>query len=770
MSSSKPHSQSYFATAPWQLILTHWPTNPSHQFLPSALSLEDMQAIIPVPMTAFKQGIVPLTWSSNLYTSGELQCPVISVDLKAPKDVIISAFLIPGHEIDLPEERFKQNVYVKRSKGQWIIQVTTPLKGSYKLNIYKKVFHQNSCEDELMCLSYNVHCDADSELKLGYPKRHEAALTTHKLRLLHWNSPTMSYVCQNLSGSLSLVFKCDSNLNFDHYISPGRVSTGSENSMKRYNTLLLSDNKCLFQLQAVFPSNGWWTIHLTGALPSDKDSQARHYTPLLTYHVYVTVGLPRSSYPHITSPCIQCRSIKPITATGDDVLKMQFLSSKSLTPHHYITYDALNNDQLEGFTNIEFDGKLKNENYYVYSISAVFPDPGNWYIHIFSREEGTTLIGLLRINVHVTGARKNTSFITYNHSVGDSYGIRILNNGLVTFLDNGDPLNYKFEALSNTTFSHTLKSCADEDSTNDYSTYVSCDDNESGSPSTTTYTLSAVFPSMGKWLIKLFALKEGSKNYTLILTIPVIVTNPSTQFCYPKIKPAFQQFNMKIDETKALMKSACESEEFKFPFKALEGNHFTWNMELLATGEKLHSNAFIHYSGSNSGPYNRLLHVIFPKPGEWVIRVFSKKADSTDKPSNFQPIIEFRLKSSVYKSGVSFPQLFEPFYSTFNLQLDSKSLPITSTIEQIPAKIVILICGPNNIDFWHDIDIENEDENKEKFMEEDQCKIISDDFAGQHKLIIDINVKGKWTVSLYAKKSTAVGHNWTSIMKCLINA
>lgn len=770
-SGGNSHTSYYFGAAPQQLILTHLPTNPSHQLLLSPLSLEDVQAIIPIPVTTVKEGIVPLTWSNTLEAATESQCPVVSVQLRAPENCLLSAKLIPEPEIDLPDESFDQNVHLERSEDHWTIQAAASRKGNYKLNIFRKFFQKDnlSSEDESMCLSYNIKCETDSELKLGYPKLHEAAITTHQVNLLHWNSPTQSYICQNMSGLLAIVFEAKSNIKFDHYILPGRVGVKDINTagnIKRFNTMLANNSKCLYQLQAVFPSNGWWTVCLTGAL----DSGMKTYTPLMTYYVYVTVGLPRSSYPHILSSDITCKNTKPITSEGGGKLKMQFLSSKHHTCHHHLTFDTPNNDQLDGYTKVDFEGKVDGKECYVYGLVAIFPEPGNWYIHVYSKENKSSNCSehLFKMNVSVTGAMKNTSFISNNQSVGEIYGIDILNNGLFKFLDNGEPLNYVFKALRKVNFFHTLKSKDDEDSAYDYSTYLSSEasDDETESP-TATYTLSAVFPSEGKWLVKLFASKEYT-NYSLVLSLSVNVSHPSPQLCYPRIKPAFSQFDMKICGETALMKSTCEAEELEFPFQAPEGNFFTWNMELVSNGEKSHSNAFIHYV-VDSETYNQLLHIIFPQPGEWLVRVFSKQmSDTQDKTSNFRPIFELRLKSLTYRSDASFPQIFEPFYSTFNLRIDRKDLPILSKVEQIPTKITIPIYGSSNIEFWHDIDIECEDENSENFNVEDQCKIISDDFAGKHKLIIEINAKGKWMVLLYAKKSTALGHNWISIMKCVV--
>lgn len=728
-------------------------------------------------MTTFRQKVFPLTWSESLYVPSESQYPVVSVNVNTnDNSCVLSANLIAGPEINLPIDSLDQNVFLNRVNNLWNIQATVPLKGKYQLNVFLRAHHSDDS-----CLSYIIHCDAESELKVGYPKLHEAALTMYDLNLIHWNNPAQSYVCQNLSGLLNMVFEAVPNLNFDHYILPGRVTdpnTFPAGNIKRYNTTLFSNtgvDVSLYQLQAVFPSNGWWTVNLYGAMPSKNKYQSWNYASLLTYYLYVAVGLPRNSYPHILAPHIVFNSLKPITTSEEEQLSVQFASSKYLNFRHYITIDQPTGMPLENFSKIDFNGKIKKKDCYIYSLKVIFPLPGDWYIHIFGRERDKnqeSFTSLFKLNTVVCDAMKNTTFVDYNSTIGDIIGIHILNSGLFVFSDDGQPLCYRFEALPDVKFLHSLKSQENDDPTHDYCTYLSSESIDEPDSSRAKYMLHAIFPSAGKWLVQVFAAEKKFTNYSLVFSLNVSVTDPNPHLCYPKISPVFRQFNMNINSEQALLKKNCENGEFELPFKAPTNAYFTWSMELLETGEKLLSNAFIDYNyETGDETNNRLFHVIFPKPGEWLIRLFSKQSiNSSNKAANSRLLLELHLNSLSYKGKISFPQIFEPFYTPFNLQLNKKHLPLVSEVQEIPTEVVIPLYSPPDVQFWHDIDVKYAEESNASFSHEDQCKMMSDPSTGQHQIIIEVNAKGKWTVSLFAKKFATAEKTWTPVLKHIINS
>lgn len=762
---TKAYTNHYFATAPNYFILTHWPENPSHQLLESPVLLHDLQTIIPVPMTTIGLGIQPSSWSEVVYISKESQYPIASIDLDVPDELMISATLIPGSSISC--NYFDRYVYIRRYKNKCNIQAVAPLKGQYKLCIYYK-------EEKTPCLSYIIHCDTDPKVKVGYPQIYELALTDYDFNLIHWNYPTQMCVCQNVCGYLNIVFEAKSGMEFNHCIISGRVADPTsckQDEIYHYNTILVSNKGTdadLYQLQAVFPSEGWWTVHLSG------ENHKFRSISLLNYYVYVNVGLPTCSYPYILAPGVIFNNIKPITATGEDLLEVPFISSKYLDFQHYLTLNLETAESVDGYSNIVFEGKVRNENTYIYLLKIIFSRPGNWFVHVLSKDKDSIqeYTHLFKLNIAVKGAKENTRFINYNDSIGRPFNIEILNGGVLTFLDDGQPFTYEFKASSHVNFFHALKFQEKESSdTLDYHTFLSSQhDIKNTIQSSITFTLHAVFPFVGKWSVLVLAAEEYSGNYSLIFSLDLNVKSPTPQLCYPRIHSMFYKNNMILKSEHAVLNSSCKGGEIKVPFRAPEGIYFTWNMEYLPTGKKSLSNAFIHHCPSvDAEGHNCLLHIIFPRPGDWLIRLFLKQiSDSMQKTVNFQSVLEVKIQNIFFNSQVSFPQIFEPFYSTFGLSFDEKDLPLISEIQQTPSEMVIRFYSPvMSVKFTHDIDVKSTEKNNVDVDYTNQCRIMSNPLTGLHEVIVQVVTKGEWTISIYARHDTANG-SWIIVFKHVI--
>lgn len=754
--------------------LTHWPTNPSHQLLTSPLTHKDMEDILPVPMYTIAMGIRPLTWSEVLYPT--VQLPLVAVKFKVINGSDkISANLVPGPGTWCDDLR--QCIYIKKDADIWQVQAVIPTNGYYKLNIFIKpgTSAVTDDQDNMLCLSYTVHCDLLQELKLelGFPKVNEEASSEFNFRLIHWNNPVQSCVCQNLSGLLSMVFEANSGVKFRHCIIPGKVNNLSLDAY-HYNTMVISNDVTnslkLYQLQAIFPTNGWWTVYLSGT----TDQAVDNFTPLLIYHIFVTIGLQRNSYPYVLAPYVELNTIKPIATTGEEVLEVMFVSSKYLNFQHYLTTDLSENGYMEGYTKIIFNGKAMKKNCYVYSLKVIFPEPNNWYVHVLGREisqQELAYTKIFKLNIVVTRAWKNTFFVNYKEQMEKGLGILNAADDTITFPDNGQPLTYSFKAPRNANFFHSIKSKPSGTSDRENCTFLYTEGsiNDLGSADV-DYTLRAIFPSTGKWVVQFFTAKAKSTNYSLIFDITVNVTNPLPNFTYPKINPAFYQLCMNVDADKALVRSVCTDAEFELPFTASDDLAFNWSMEFLATGERTLLNGFIYYN--NSERDNRTFRIIFPKAGEWMIRLFSKRTgDLAGKSTNFQSVLELRLQSLEFKSEVCYPQVFEAFYSTFKLRFDKKHLPLVSKVTKFPTRVAVPFYSPATVEFWHDVDVKYDDENMDDSMcLEDQCKMISDPSTGLNKLLVEVTSRGKWTVSVYAKMLDSTSKNWTAVLKHTIHA
>ena len=144
----------YFAVSPCHLIFTHWPADPAHQLLESFISVEDMQIILPLPITTRKEGVMPLTWSKDLKVPTEF--PVVSVELSVSSgSTRISACLVPSPNVYLPNDAFEQNLFVINEGKKWNVQAAVPCKAMYTLNIYSKSLNKS----ERLCLSYTTHSE-----------------------------------------------------------------------------------------------------------------------------------------------------------------------------------------------------------------------------------------------------------------------------------------------------------------------------------------------------------------------------------------------------------------------------------------------------------------------------------------------------------------------------------------------------------------------------------------------------------------------------------
>ena len=275
------------------------------------------------------------------------------------------------------------------------------------------------------------------------------------------------------------------------------------------------------------------------------------------------MGLPKNSYPRILSPHISFEGINPTTATGDDQFTIPFASSKYFFCTHYLIFGEKSEESLKGYTRVDFCGKVRNKERFIYKLSVLFPWPGNWYVHVLGKEmeknQHTSLFQLnIAVNSAVNSAVRNTSFVDCNPQTAESLGVRLLNDGVLTFTDNGQPPTYSFEALPGINVHHSLVSQQkEEESSHDYCTFLSSKLNDDKSQ--TLYTIHTVFPHPGKWSVQVSGASKDSSNYNLVITLNVSVSNPSSQLCYLKIKPAFSQLNMSIGANEALIKRNCEN-------------------------------------------------------------------------------------------------------------------------------------------------------------------------------------------------------------------
>ena len=110
---------------------------------------------------------------------------------------------------------------------------------------------------------------------------------------------------------------------------------------------------------------------------------------------------------------------------------------------------------------------------------------------------------------------------------------------------------------------------------------------------------------------------------------------------YVKPFPGSQQLGVSIPAENLLYQISYDSAQFELPFNAPDHIHFVWNMQLHSESEKHYQQVFVHYLPDHSP--NHILHMVFPKPGEWVCHLFAKQvnnSESDQKQKHHQSIFE----------------------------------------------------------------------------------------------------------------------------------
>ena len=117
----------------------------------------------------------------------------------------------------------------------------------------------------------------------------------------------------------------------------------------------------------------------------------------------------------------------------------------------------------------------------------------------------------------------------------------------------------------------------------------------------------------------------------------------------------------------------------------------------------------------------------------------------------------------IFADHLSFPQIFEPFRTTFVMQIKRSTLPLISKVGKLSSTLTIpfYTCSPPSVKFWHDANVANR-------SEQSVTRMISDPKTGFHKLIVDITELGYWTISLYAQDINSPSKTWTAVQHIVI--
>ena len=771
---NRVYSQDYFAARPEKWILTHWPLSAPQQLLQRPLTLEEVQPLIPVSIPTFALGVEPKTWSECIYIPEGWGDPTMKVNLKATNsDLFFSAKLVECEKSGSLEPNgaeasgFERTTFIEMSGDDVTIRAVMPHRGRFTLNVYVHSISRDSLQKYPLCLSYQIQCEIDPCLYVGYPMTYRMASAAFGFELLHWNIPEKAYISENTGGRVDIVFKAQPGLRFYHSLISGKSDSLNANAsdIHNYKSIIVCDpnNPSLYMLRAIFPSEGWWTVYLCASNSNVSHCDGTSgYTGLLNYHIFAKVCSQDLFYPHLLSPDVRLLSPEPISASGSDILVVPFSSAEILDFHCYLTYELVAGMSIEECAQVEsLDSSLPEKpSGHMYQLKVIFPKPGRWYVHVFAKDKSgpteTSIAGLFNICVDVEGAMKNCSFPYLNPIVAGSLNIKLLSNDLVTFADNGEPFIFQFLAPQAVDLRHSLEEsdCENGSSTqgqNDiflqHCTFLSSE----ASGNLSTYTLRAVFPCAGKWAVRLFAVGPNSDDCELAIQLTFNVSNPTPGVGYPIVLPAFQRLGLHIPDENLLYPTSCDKSQFELPFNAPEDVHFTWSMQPLSESdsETYYQQAFVHYLQDHSP--NRILHMVFPKSGEWVLHLHAKPTSV----SAYCPVLELRIGTNAFSDHLSLPQIFEPFITMFEMKIDKSTLPLISRVRKLPSSLTIPFYSPPSVKFWH---VANEGV-------QSVTRMISNPESGLHELVAEFTEVGRWSISLYAQNIESSSTSWTAVLQ-----
>ena len=783
MNFHKSFNRHYFCVQPQHLILTHWPSSDSWQLLRKPLTLEKFQPLIPLPSSTNGLGIEPEVWSEVIEI---LDDPVVRIKLRCPNNLTIFATLVATKEDESndPTTNSKQEwTFVTREENCVSIQAVLPHKGQYVLNIYAcESLEQNSSSNYHLVLSYLIQNKREVVNQVGYPMVDNAASSKFNFKLLHWNASKRDYCCEN-SGKLDVVFRARPDLQFYHYISPGKVTSGitsgssQANDSCHFNTIVAQNeigDPGLYMLRTIFPSQGWWTLYLYVKSENSTNfeiTQNNSYALVLAYNIYVQVGIPERSYPNILSPFIKLLNLDSISASGNEIFSFFFNTSGKFNFYSYLTFDQSTGESVENYATIE---SLADSSQC--RLSVIFPKPGRWYVHVFGKEldnpEQTSYSGLFILQIKVDCSLKNTLFPKVNRALANTLNVKYLKSGSITFPDDGSPFRYKLVVPKKSVdLLHSINpqvkgNAIANESLLQHCTSLSFDEHTEDSTSNVC-TFNAIFPSSGMWTVQLFASSVGSNSYECLMEVKLFVSSPTPNLCYIKVHPSFYNLGLNILERFLSYNPITDKSEIEIPFKAPEKVQFVWNMQYIKTGEKYFQQSIVHYQDQefDGAVQDRILHIIFPKPGDWIFYLYGRidSSELQEEKHNYQSILEININVSSFNDEFGFPHTFDPFRSVFGMKLDKEKLPLISKVSSVPHTVNIPFYSPPNVKLWYDVEVNNDSIAQPPA----QLKNGSDNF---HELLIEVNRKGGWTVTLYAQLVDSHKKNWTAVLKHTISS
>jgi len=182
-------------------------------------------------------------------------------------------------------------------------------------------------------------------------------------------------------------------------------------------------------------------------------------------------------------------------------------------------------------------------------------------------------------------------------------------------------------------------------------------------------------------------------------------------------------------------------------------------MQLHSESEACNHQAFVHYLQGHSP--NRILHMVFPRLGEWVLNLFAKSTSNSIESYGYFPVLEFQIRANAFSDHISFPQIFEPFRTTFEMKIEKSALPLISKVHNLPSSLTIPFYSPTSVKFWHEANVANEGV-------ESVTRMISNSETGFHELVVEFSKVGCWTISLSAQNIESSSNAWATVLQHVV--
>ncbi len=812
----------FFAATPSTFILTHWPNKKKWQLLETPVEREALDPLVILPSCAAGRGIRPLTWRRSIIVSDENQHSTV-VKLTAHPSLRIGVKLqyMNMKTFNYEEVTSKNLICVQRDEDAVCIRAALPFKGSYSLLLTVNREKRRGSRVPQVFLSYNICVTHMSKplQQIGYPKVYQMAASAYNFQLLFWNQSSHDYICESDSEQLNLAFKAKRKMTCLHFLVPGKTQQTrpkDHSVVYYYNTMVVTEtdgagsDQGLHMLKVIFPAEGWWTICLNGTKGNPNFQSLAPYVTLLSYQVYAHRGDSTSTFPYIISPQVSVCYFDPISSVSESI-DIPFTTTKPLEFQAYLMENIPNAPELESYVQIKQAELSSNQ----YRLTAMFPKPGQWHVHVFAcpeeeDEDNETVRGLFSLLVNVETPMQGAVSVALSLTIAEKIQLYFPNKGYISFPDIGKPLTIDFECDKNTSFQHRVfPEDQDEKTSKEYnglSLFTHCTYltplNRPGLPSSfrpillsrrsitqpvlpthlceiISYQLHASFPWPGKWTVKVFAQAPGSSDYSLAFHVTMKVTKPSRGICYPFIYEEFIQLGIRIPIESICYNPICsESTQFELPFIAPDDLQYTWNIEVAGSDSCYKKQGFVYISGNAlAGPPNNHFQLSFSTPGIWRAVLFAKKStpeDSIPEEDSYKPVLEISLLVNTVDKDVAFPEIY-PAFKKYGLSIAKMNIPFLSrvqnSVQNTSTTVIVSLfsLGPGNVQFYCRVKCaeKTEEENRLLLL---RSQMLEDTYSGLNEIRVDISEPGTYKIQLGAKWRDCKEYKYEPVLTHIVSS